>query len=110
MPTTKVPRERLLQYFDAFSKRFLTDDSPEAVDIDVLDPELGDQPLTHAARLVGITYDTGANTLEFALESGNHRVYEPEEVWVREGDDGFVSAIEVVRPGGAREVVSLTRA
>ena len=110
MATTKVPRDRLLQYFDAFSKRYLADDAPETIDIELLDRDLGDQQVVRATRLVGITYDRQANTLEFALESGDHRVVEPEEVWVEEEDDGFVSAIEVVRPGGAREIVNLSRA
>ena len=108
--TIRLTRERLPEFFETFTKRFLRDDSPEAVDIEVLEPEWGDQRAAHGARLNGITYDTHTNALEFALGSGDHRVYQPEEVWVRAEDDGFLSAIEVVRPEGAREVVSLKRA
>jgi hypothetical protein len=107
--TTKLPRERLAEYFDTFTKRFLRDESPEAVDIEVLEPELGDQRAAHAVRLVGITFDRHTNALEIALDSGDHRVYHPQEVWVREEDDTFPSAIEVIRPDGAREVLSLKR-
>lgn len=108
--TTKLPRERLPEYFDTFTKRFLRDESPEVVDIEVLGPEWGDQRVAQSVLLVGITYDSHTDALEFALEAGDHRVYRPEEVWVREEDDSFPSAIEVVRPDGAREVVSLKRA
>lgn len=110
MSTTRIPRERLPGYFDQFTKRFLVDGAPEAVDIEVLEPEGGDQPAARSARLMGITYDRHTNALEIALASGDHRAYGPQEVWVREDDDGFLSAIEVVRSDGVREVVSLRRA
>jgi hypothetical protein len=59
--------------------------------------------------LLGITYDRKKDSLEFALDSGDHRVLDPGEVWVMEEPDGFVSAVEVVRPDGGREVVSVKR-
>jgi len=36
--TIRIPRDRLARYFDAFTKRFLKDGSPEAVDVEVLAP------------------------------------------------------------------------
>ena len=110
MSTTKLPRERLARYFEDFTKRFLADGAGEKVDIEVLDRERGDQRAAAAVRLRGITYDTQSNALEFSLAAGDHRVYEPESVWVKEESDGFLSAIEVGRPDGAREVVTLRRA
>jgi uncharacterized protein DUF5335 len=107
--TTKIPRGRLFEYFDALTKRFLRDGSPEAVEAWVVEPEWGlAQPL-EGARLLGITYDRKKDSLEFALDSGDHRFLGPGEVWVVEESDGFVSAVEVVRPDGAREVVSVKR-
>jgi len=32
--TIRIPRDRLARYFDAFTKRFLKDGSPEAVDVE----------------------------------------------------------------------------
>ena len=61
------------------------------------------------ARLLGVSYDKRSNTLEFELDAGDHRVYEPQEVWVIEEPDGFLNAIEVVLPDGSREVVSVKR-
>ena len=107
--TIQIPREQLERYFDEFTKRFLRDGSPEAVDVEVLAPELGDQFATEGARLVGITYDPHDNALEFELDSGDHRAYEPQEVWVIEEPDGFVSDIEVVRADGLREIVHVKR-
>lgn len=107
--TTQIPRERLGEYFEAFTKRFLRDGAPEAVDVEVLEPDWGDQRVAEGARLIGITYDRRTNTLEFELDSGDHRVYEPQEVWVIEEPDGFLNAIEVVLPEGSKEVVSVKR-
>jgi hypothetical protein len=61
------------------------------------------------ARLIGITYDARTRTLELALDSGDHRVREPREVWVVEEPDGFPGTIEIVRPDGAREVVTIRK-
>ncbi len=107
--TTRIPRDRLAQYFEAFTKRFLRDGSPEAVDVEVLDPDWGNQLALQGARLVGITYTERTNTLEFELDAGDHRVYEPQEVWVVEEPDGFLDAIEAALPDGSREVVSVKR-
>lgn len=108
--TTKIPQDQLEPYFDAFTKRFLRDDSPESVRVEVLAPDWGDQLAASGARLFGITFDPKDNSLEFELESGDHRVLQPREVWTVEEPDGFVSAIQVVRPDGSREVASVLRA
>jgi len=104
-----IPRERLGPYFAEFTKRFLRDGSPEAADVEVLSPELGDQFIAEGVRLMGITYERTANSLEFELESGDHRVLKPEEVWTTEEHDGFVSTIEVVRADSTKEIVRVRR-
>lgn len=105
--TKKIPREQLVEYFDSFTKRFLRDDSPEAVDVEVIAPDWGDQIAMHGVRLDGITYDVHTDALEFALDVGDHRVYKPTEVWAVEEPGGFISSIEVVRPNGTREIVTV---
>ncbi len=107
--TTKIPRERLQEYFDAFTKRFLKDASIESVDVEIMEPEIGDQVLAEGAHLRGVTFDPHDNALELALDVGDHRIYDPEEVWTLEEDDGFLSAIEVVHASSAREVITLKR-
>lgn len=71
-------------------------------------PESGDQPSLQRARLEGITYDPDTKLLEFACETGDHRVA-PEQVWVAEAPDGFPRSIEVVRRDGAREIATIER-
>ena len=107
--TKKIPDERLSTYFDEFTKRFLRDQPPRSIDVQVLEPDWGDQYSTEGARLVGLTYDKKKNSLEFELDSGDHRIYEPREVWTVEESDGFLSSIEVVGDDGAREIVSLKK-
>ena len=48
--------------------------------------------------------------LEVERVEGDHRVYEPQEVWAVEEPDGFVSAVQVVRPDGTRDVARVRRA
>ena len=107
--TKAIPREELQPYFAEFTRRFLTDGSPEAVDTEVIEPELGAQVPLQGARLLGITYDPKANALEFELDAGDHRIFEPQEVWAIEEQDGFLSAVAVVHPNGTREVVGVQR-
>lgn len=108
--TTRIKEDQLAGYFEQFTKRFLQDDAPEMASIEVLSPEWGEQYESEGVRLMGITYDRHDNALEFELESGDHRVYNPREVWVLEDKDGFVSGIEVVREDGEKEVVTVRRA
>jgi hypothetical protein len=108
--TKRIPREQLHSYFDEFTKRFLRGSSPEAVDVELIEPELGYHAVAVGTPLRGITYEERTNTLEIEMETGDHRDYKPEAVWVIEEPDGFVDAFEVVRADGTREVISVKRA
>ncbi|HEY2067590.1 MAG TPA: DUF5335 family protein [Gemmatimonadaceae bacterium] len=108
--TRRIPREELESYFDTFTKHFLRNESTTAVDVEVLTPTLGDQFEAEGAHLIGVTYDPKANSVELALESGDHRVFRPTEVWaLEESTDGFVNAIELVRSDGTKDVVRIRR-
>ena len=107
--TTMIPQERLEGYFADFTKRFLRDGAHEAVDVEVLNADLGDQYIAEGVRLLGITYEPKEKVLEFELESGDHRVEEPKEVWAIQEKDGFVSSIEVVRKDSTKEIVKVHR-
>ena len=107
--TVSIPEHRLHAYFDTFTKRFLRNESTDAVDVEVLSPDLGDQAAAQTAHLIGITYDDRENALELELDAGDHRIVAPKEVWTEEESDGFVRAIEVVRRDGVREIVRVKR-
>jgi len=105
--TTRIPREGLAAYFDAVTKKLMNDDAPDSIDAEILDLEIGDQEMIHGARLEGITYDAHSDTLEFALDVGDHRVLKPAEVWVTEAPNGIPISIEVVHTDGAREIIAV---
>ncbi|MDB4873745.1 MAG: hypothetical protein JWM41_191 [Gemmatimonadetes bacterium] len=107
--TKKIPDDQLEAYFNNFTKLFLRDESTDVADVEVVSADIGDQPLAEGSHLIGITYDPRTKAVEIALEAGDHRVYQPSEVWVEEEFDGFVKAIEIVRPDGARDIVQLRR-
>jgi hypothetical protein len=109
LETKRVPNDQLKTYFDKFTRHFLLRESTNAVDVEVLAPDWGDQFAAEGAHLFGITYDPKDNALEFELEGGGHRVAGPREVWTAEEFDGFVKAIEIVRDDGTREVARVNR-
>ena len=106
--TKRIATDQLTQYFDAFSKRFLMDDAAERADVEIHD-DGGEQPLASGVKLLGVDYDPHTNALELELESGDHRAFNPREVWAVEEPDGFITALQVVREDGGREVVNIRR-
>ena len=107
--TRLLPEEGLAAYFDLFTKEFLTDGRPRAVDVEVLELEYGDQFPVVGARLLGIVYDADTGELDFALGDGDHRVMHPRQVWIVEESDGFLAAMQLVLAGGRREVITMKR-
>ena len=107
--TRTVPKDQLEDYFTRFTKHFLMPESTNRVDVEVLSADFGDQFESEGAHIFGITYDPKKNSLEFALEGGDHRVEKVKEIRTAEEADGFVKAIEVVRDDGTREVAQVTR-
>ena|SRR5258707_14277219 len=107
--TRRVPNDQLKAYFDTFTKHFLLRESTNAIDVEVLSQDWGDQFAAEGAHLYGITYDPKDNALEFEIEGGDHRITKPQEVWTAEEFDGFVKAIEVVRDDGTREIAKVSR-
>jgi hypothetical protein len=109
LETKQIPLDQLEDYFNKFTRHFLLRESTNAVDVEVLAPDWGDQFAAEGAHLFGITYDPKDKSLEFELEGGDHRVLNPREVWTIEELDGFVKAVEVVREDGTREVARVNR-
>ena len=107
--TKKIPNDQLKDYFDRFTKHFLLHDSTTAVDVEVIAPDWGDAFAAEGAHLFGITYDPKEKALEFELEAGDHRVFNPKEVWTAEEFDGFVKAVQIVKEDGSREVARVNR-
>src|SRR5262249_6249672 len=111
MGTTKqIPREEWTDYFDRFTREHLAGEQREAVTIEVMSPDIGDQVEAEIAHLAGLSYDPRSQALEVWVEEQlDHLAYYPTEVWVIEEDGGFLSAVEVVRSDGTKEVLRIQR-
>ena len=110
MPVTRALSPDQLQfYFAEFTRRFLRDGSPEAADVEVLEPDLGSQIAIQGARLLGITYEPRSRALELELDVGDHRIFDLFDVWTREEQDGFLNSVAVIHQDGSREIVSIKR-
>jgi hypothetical protein len=110
MSTTKrLHRGEWKDYFDRFTHDRLKDDAPSAVTVEVMSPTLGDQFEVSAVRLLGLAYDPKSQAFEVLLEGVDHLVFYPTEIWVLEGEPGFISTIEVVKPEGEKEIIYVRR-
>jgi uncharacterized protein DUF5335 len=110
MPVTRALSPDQLQfYFAEFTRRFLRDGSPEAADVEVLEPDLGSQIAIQGARLLGITYEPRSRALELELDVGDHRIFDLFDVWTLEDQDGFLNSVAVIHQDGSREIVSIKR-
>ena len=95
MSTTKqLARTEWNAYFDRFTREQLQGEAPGAATIEVVSPTLGDQFQLSAVRLLGLTYDPKSDALEVLLENVDHLIFRPTEIWVMEGEPGFISTLE----------------
>jgi len=110
MGTTKqLPRAEWKDYFDRFTREQLRDDAPGTATVEVVSPTLGDQYSASEARLLGLAYDPKSQAFEVLLADLDHLVFQPTEIWVLEGDPGFISTVEVVQQDGSKQIIYVRR-
>jgi uncharacterized protein DUF5335 len=110
MGTTKqLPQAEWKDYFDRFTREHLRDASPGAATIELMSPTLGDQFEVSTVRLLGLTYDPKSRALEVLLENIDHLIFYPKEIWVLEGEPGFVATLEVIHSDGIKEIIYIRR-
>jgi hypothetical protein len=107
--TRQLPRSEWKEYFDRFTQEHLRDDNPEAATVEVISPTLGDQFEVAAVRLLGLAYDPKSEAFEVLLEDVDHLIFRPVEIWVLEGQTGFIATLEVVREDGTKEIIYVRR-
>jgi hypothetical protein len=106
--TRQIPRSEWQEYLERFTQQQLMRDPPEAVTIEVLSPTAGDQYEAQTERFLGLAYDPKRERLEVLLETMDHLVFHPVEIWAIE-TDGFINALELVRADGAKEILYIYR-
>jgi uncharacterized protein DUF5335 len=110
MSTTKqLPRAEWKNYFERFTRERLQNDTPGAATVEVVSPTLGDQFAVSAVRLLGLAYDPKSKAFEVLLEDVDHLTFQPTEIWILEGEPGFISTIEVGQPDGGKEIIYVRR-
>jgi hypothetical protein len=110
MSTTKQrARTEWKLYFDRFTRERLESEEPGAATIEVVSPTLGDQFQVSAVRLLGLTYDPKSDALEVLLENVDHLIFRPTEIWVVEGEPGFISTLEILQSDGTKELIYVRR-
>lgn len=80
MTTRKLERSEWQRYFDEVAKRIPT----MRVRVSILGDNLGVQPETDDAPLIGVSYDHNDDVLTIDTANVSHRVQSPKEIYVRE--------------------------
>lgn len=110
MSTTKqLQRGEWKDYFNRFTRENIGDDALGLVTVEVVSPTLGDQFEVSAVRLLGLAYDPESQTLEVQVEDLDHLIFDPRDIWVLEGEAGFISTMEVVEADGGKQIIYVRR-
>ena len=106
MATQRLDRAEWNSYFDDFSRTLIGTRRTDYAEIRVLMAELGAQTETEWLPLTGITYDPQEDLLDIAVESLDHRISQPSDIFVEE-EEGVIEAIEVITRDGTCEITEL---
>jgi len=107
MATKKIEKKEWSKYFDNFSIKYLKDEQPEYVEIQILSEVLGLQPETKWMILKGITYDHKSDLLEIQTDEMEHLIAHPDEIYVEELDDGWLAGLEVTQKSGEKNIIDI---
>lgn len=102
MTTRKLERSEWQKYFDDVAKRI----PAMRVAVSILGDDLGVQPETEEAALIGISYDYNDEVLTIDTANVSHRVRRPAEIHVRE-QGGTLSSIEALASDGTKQIIEL---
>jgi hypothetical protein len=107
MDSKKITKKEWQKYFDTFSGKYLKDEQPEYVEIQVMSEEFGVHSETKWTVLKGITYDPKNDILEIQVDEMEHLISHPKEIYVNEEQDGWLSGILVIQKDGERNVIDI---
>lgn len=105
MSTKKIERKYWKPFFDLFSQVYVGPDRETIADL-VIETGTGE---THteirSLPLLGMRYDVRDDVLDVAVESLDHLIYHPREVWITEDRDAGIREVEILDAGGARQII-----
>jgi Family of unknown function (DUF5335) len=97
-----VPPQEWRTFFDTMSSALVG----KRAELEVASLDLGDQIVAEWIGLRGITYDSGDDLLDVALDGTTHLIRHPREILVEEGPNGIAS-VAVLAADGTKEIVRL---
>jgi hypothetical protein len=104
MITRKLEPTQWQEYFDRASRRL----AGGRAEIEVLGEDLGDQ-IQADMDLLGLSYDPHDRALTIAGEALDHRISDPQEIYVEE-DVGELQSLEVIDQEGHEQLIKLAPA
>lgn len=107
MAAKKISKKEWRKYFDTFSMKYLKDDQPEYVEIQVMSEAIGVQPETQWMPLLGITYDPKSDILEIQVDNLEHFISHPNEIYVEEMEDGWITGMQITQKGGEKNIIEI---
>ena len=104
MITRKLEPPTWKEYFDHASRKL----AGGRAEIEVLGDDLGDQKQA-AIDLLGLTYDPHDRALTIAGEALDHRISDPQEIYVEE-ELGDLCSMQVLDLEGHKQIIKLAAA
>jgi hypothetical protein len=102
MSAHRVDRDHWKAFFDTLTKTLVG----KRAEVEVAALDLGDQIEAEWAPLIGISYDPKDDLIEVALETVDHLIRAPREVYVDYNVGGLIG-LEVIDAGDVRQIVKL---
>jgi len=96
------PKAEWRTFFDEMSKALLG----KWAEIEVASLDIGDQIVAEWVPLLGITYDSGNDLLDVALDRSTHLIRHPRSIVVEDTSSGLAS-VAVIDEDGLKQVVRL---
>jgi hypothetical protein len=107
MESKKISKRQWQKYFDTFSLKYLKDKQPEYIEIQVLSEDMGAQHEINWTPLKGITYDHKSDILEIQIDKLDHLISHPQEIYVNEEQNGWLTGMMVVRRDGEKSIIDI---
>jgi hypothetical protein len=113
MATREIPRQEWVRFFDQFSR----DNLGKAANLEVISPDLGDQPVAEEPQVFrGISADEKDREnritimLGLSIEDGTeHAVTAPVQVWLKDADGDVGAALELRSEDGTTSILSFEK-
>lgn len=105
----QIPLEHWVEFFDTFTNG----NKGRSIDLEAIDPELGNVTPVKNQPLWSFVYDPVGKGNELTIEIGRdevaygHTIYAPNEVWQEQDDNGKVIALQIKADDRTQAIVRL---